>query len=97
MRLEAAVRIDFLRRERPDRPLGIGWSQARHVGQEEPGVRGHLLDGRVRRDDEQHRGVLGGDGGVEGHGRRRQAGQRRAGAVEPAARGRGFEQRPKRQ
>ena len=55
MRLQAAIRIDFVRGKGKHRPLDVCVRQPFERGQKEPRVDGHPLDLGVVRDDEHRR------------------------------------------
>ncbi|MXY17325.1 MAG: hypothetical protein F4Y57_10115 [Acidobacteria bacterium] len=77
VRRDAAVRIDFGRRQRQDRPFERGAGRPGQCAVEEPDVADHLLDAAVGRHDEQHRLGGGGASDRESLRRRRQPGDRR--------------------
>ena len=85
VRRQAAVRIDFLRRERQHLPFDIRLGQALQARQKEPRVGRHPLDVGVGRRHEHDRRVLREDRDMKGRGRRRESGDSRGTPPQPRA------------
>ena len=77
MRRQAAIRIDFLRRERQHLPLDVRFGQSLQARQKEPRVSRQPLDVGVGRRHEHDRRVLREHRDMKGRGRRRESGDSR--------------------